>query len=286
MEQLRDRMVADLELRAYKPSTQREYLRCACNFAAHYMRSPEVLGEPEVRGFLLHMLRVKKVTPASLKMYVASLKFLYAHTLRRPQIVAWIPWPKVRTTLPEVLSGTEVKAVLEAIEPLKIRALFTTAYGAGLRIREACSLHIDDIDSRRGVIRIRDGKRGRDRYVMLGSRLLDVLRRYYARERPEGPWLFPAKTPDTPLRPDGPRKILKQAVKACGLKKKATPHTLRHSFATHLLEAGTDIRVVQVLLGHASIRTTARYLHVSTHHVARTKSPLDLMDTEEGKMLG
>jgi site-specific recombinase XerD len=121
---------------------------------------------------------------------------------------------------------------------------------------------------------------------MLGPRLLDVLRRYYATEHPGGPWLFPGKTSDNPLCPGGARKILRQAVRACGLTKKATPHTLRHSFATHLLEAGTDIRVIQVLLGHASIRTTTRYLHVSTHHVARTRSPLDLMETLEGKMLG
>jgi len=241
------------------------------------MRSPEELGEPEVRGFLLHLLRVKKITPASLKMYVASLKFLYSHTLRRPEIVAWIPWPKVKKTLPVVLSGTEVKTVLEAIESPKIRALFTTAYGAGLRIREACSLRIDDIDSRRGVIRIRDGKRGRDRYVMLGQRLLDVLRRYYARERPEGPWLFPGKTPDIPVSPGGARRILRQAVRECGLKKKATPHTLRHCFATHLLEAGTDIRTVQVLLGHASLKSTAIYTHVQRQLISGTPSPLDII---------
>ncbi len=173
MEQLRDRMLADLEFRAYSPCTQKEYLRCARNFAAHYMRSPEELGEQDVRCFLLHLLRVKKAKPPTIKMYIASLKFLYAHTL------------------PVVLSGTEVKTVREAIDSPMIRALFTTAYGCGLRIQEACSLHIDDIDSQRNVIRIQDGKRGRDRYVTLGPQLLKVLRRYYARERPQGPWISP-----------------------------------------------------------------------------------------------
>jgi site-specific recombinase XerD len=286
MEQLRDRMVADLELRAYSPSTQLEYVRYALKFTAHYMRPPEELGEPEVRGFLLHLIGVKKANPPTVKMYVASLKFLFSHTLRRPEVVAWIPWPKIKKTLPVVLSGTEVKTVLKAIEPLKIRALFTTAYGGGLRIQEACSLHVDDIDSQRNVIRIRDGKRGRDRYVMLGRHLLDVLRRYYARERPEGPWLFPGKRPGTSVHPDQARRDLQRALKTCGLRKKVTPHTLRHSFATHLLESGTDIRVIQILLGHASLRTTTRYLRVSTRYVAQTKSPLDLMDTEEGKTLG
>jgi integrase/recombinase XerD len=287
MGKTRDAMLADLELRRYRPSTKTEYLRCAKNYVLHYMKSAEELGESEVRAFVLHLVRVKKVSASVQKMYVAAIRFLYTHTLRRPEVLHWLPWPKVPRSLPVVLSGTEVLGLLEAVESPKYRAILMCAYGAGLRIAEACALAPADIDSKRMLIHVRDGKRGRDRYVMLSPRLLDALRIYWRSARPpRDGYLFPGATPKKHIAPTTARGVLRKAVEAIKLKKAASPHTLRHSFATHLLETGVDIRVIQELLGHGSIRTTARYAHVSAQHVGRTKSPLDLLGTEEGKPLG
>jgi integrase/recombinase XerD len=162
----------------------------------------------------------------------------------------------------------------------------TAAYGAGLRISEACRLRVEDIDSRRGLIHVRLGKGAKDRYVMLSERLLAVLRRYWQQAHPQGGWLFPGRKPGKSITPHAVDNALTKAMQTLKLKKRVTPHVLRHSFATHLLEAGSDIRLIQVLLGHASIRTTARYAQVSAAHVARTKSPLDLLGTRQGSVLG
>ena len=162
----------------------------------------------------------------------------------------------------------------------------TTAYGAGLRVSEVCRLRVEDIDSRRKLIHVRLGKGGKDRYVMLGDRLLDGLRQYWVREKPQDGWLFPGREKGMHLHPTAVRWALKEAVKATKLKKRITPHVLRHSFATHLLEAGNDIRLIQVVLGHASIRTTARYTQVSAEQIASMKSPLDLLGTKQGAALG
>ena len=286
MGKLCDQMSADLELRGYRPKTCGEYLRCARKFAAHYMRSPCEMGREEIRNFLLHQLRVKKVGPATHKMYVASIKFLYTHTLKRPEEVADLPWPKMPRPMPDILSGTEVECLLGSIESVKHRVVLMIAYGAGTRIKKACSLQVTDIDSKRGLIHIRDAKWGRDRYVMLSQRLLLCLRAYFKEVQPPHPWLFPGKGRDGHISPDAVRDALRKAVDKAGIKKRVTPHVLRHSFATHLLEAGEDIRTIQVLMGHRSIRTTAGYLHISRKHVGRTKSPLDLLGTPEGKNLG
>jgi site-specific recombinase XerD len=251
------------------------------------MRPAEELGAPEVGRFLLHLVQVEKVGEATHKMYVAALRFLYTHTLKRPEILPALPWPRVKKPLPVVLSGTEVQRLLETIRSRKYRALLMTAYGAGVRVSEACELRPQDIDSGRMLIHIHDGKRGRDRYVMLSQRLLEALRLYWCTERPacDG-YLFPGAVPGSHVAGATVRRVVKKAATAIGLEKRVTPHTLRHSFATHLLEVGTDIRVIQQLLGHGSIRTTARYTHVSAAHVGRTKSPLDLLGTEAAKPLG
>jgi len=277
MGQLRDRMIGDMELRGYAVSTIEQYTSCVRIFAAHYMRSPDQLGEEEVRAFLLHVKRVKKVSPPRLHIFVASLKYLYRHVLRRPQVVATIPWPKLSKTLPVVLTPEEVAQVLGDIEPVKFRTLFVTAYAAGLRITEVCSLRITDIDSARGVIRVERGKRGKDRYALLGGALLAALREYFAAERPKGPWLFPYREPTTHIPPYQARRVLRRSLKKSGFEKRVTPHTFRHCFATHLLEFGTDIRVIQALLGHSAIQTTSRYAHVSTRHVRGLRSPLDFL---------
>lgn len=269
------RMTEDLKLKNYAAGTRYAYLTCARRFVAFHMRSPTTMGEREIREFLLDLALAGEATPAKLKMHVAALKFLYATTLRRPEEVVHLSWPKAPVHLPDILSPDEVATVLAAVEPMMYRAVVMTAYGAGLRIREACSLHIADIDAKRGVIHVREGKRGRDRYVMLSPRLHHFLREYWRQVRPPGTHLFPGAKPSRAITPKAVAAALRKAVATTGIKKRITMHGLRHSFATHLLEAGTDIRVIQVLLGHRSIRTTAMYAHVSTRHVASVPSPLD-----------
>jgi site-specific recombinase XerD len=181
--------------------------------------------------------------------------------------------------LPDILSMDEVISVFDAIESIKYRAIITTAYATGMRISEVCALNRQgDIDSERNVIHVRSGKGGKDRFVMLSQRLLLFVREYYRRSRPSGIYLFPGAGPDRPISPSSVRNVFNQAVRKLGISKKITFHSLRHAFATHLLEAGTDIRLIQALLGHSSIRTTCRYTHVSTDQVAKTKSPLDLLE--------
>jgi site-specific recombinase XerD len=210
---------------------------------------------------------------------MAALKFLYTKTLWRPEAVSFLSWPSDPQKLPTVLAIGEVERLLGALERPKYRVFFTTVYATGLRIREACQLETRDIDAARGVVHVRHAKRKRERFVMLSPRLLSILRAYWALERPPAPWIFAASTSARHLRPDTARKALKLAVAKAGLEKKVTPHVLRHSFATHLLEGGTDLRVIQVLLGHNTIKTTTRYARVSTELIAKTPSPLEQLKT-------
>ena len=286
MGELREKMDADLRLRNYSQGTQERYLSCVYSFAKHFMRPPEELGGAEIQEYILHLMDNEGAGLSKLKMHIASLKFLYTHTLDRPEEVVRLPWPKVPRTLPDILSGREAESLLVAVDSLKHRAVLMTTYGSGLRITEACTLHIADIDSQRMLIHVRDGKRGRDRYVMLPERLLLVLREYYRACRPPEQYLFPGKTPDRPISATAVRKALNRAKKKTGLKKRVTPHSMRHAFATHLLENGTDVRVIQALLGHGSIRTTARYTQVSRRHIGRTQSPLDVLGTDKAQALG
>lgn len=285
MGQIRDRMEGDLRLRGYRERTVAEYLRCAGKFAAYFGRSPYRLGQAEVREFLLHHMEAGRA-PGTLKVYTGALRFLYAVTLNRPEEVAGLPWPKMRRTLPDVPSGTEVELLLSAITSVKSRVVLTAAYGAGLRLGEACRLCVGDIDSKRMLIHVRDGKRGRDRYVMLSTRLLEVLRAYWRNERPTGEYVFPGEGRCPHIGLETVQRSLKRAVRQCGLTKRVTAHTLRHAFATHLLEGGTDLRTIQALLGHESIRTTQTYVHVTLSHLRRTRSPLDVLGTPEGEALG
>lgn len=285
MGSLCQRMTEDLKLKNYAPSTRSEYLRCARRFVAFHMRPPAEMGEREIRDFLLD-LAFRKASPETLKMHVAGVKFLYATTLRRPEAVVSLSWPKVPHRLPDILSGSEVQALLGAVEPLLHRAVVMLAYGAGLRISEACALCTGDIDSKRMLIHVREGKRARDRYVKLPERLLAFLREYWRQAQPSGKHLFPGSKAGRPITPGSVRNALNKGIKKAGIKKHVTLHGLRHSFATHLLEAGTDIRVIQALLGHTSIRSTMRYTQVSQQHVGRVESPLDLLGKDKGRMLG
>jgi integrase/recombinase XerD len=277
MGKLHDRMQEDLLLKAYSPHTQRAYLGCARHFAKHYMRSPEEMGEQEIRDFLLHLVRDQKASPATLSMYVNALKFLYNVTLKRPEAVQALAHPKRAQTLPVILSPEEVLRLFAAIRSVKHKAIIATAYAAGLRISEVCALRVPDIDSTRRRIHVRAGKGKKDRYVMLGESLLDLLRQYYRQARPQGAYLFPGHKPQRPICTTAVRQVLRQAVRETGLTKRVTMHTLRHCFATHLLERGTDIRILQVLLGHSSIRTTLRYTHVTDPLVQSLVSPLNLI---------
>ncbi len=286
MGKLRDRMIEDLQLRDYARGTSRAYVDCARAFAAYHRRPPEQMGEPEIRQFLMHLVETKKASPASRKMHVAGIKFLYEVTLRRPEVVASIPWPKVAHGVPEILSGTEVTELLDAVESVKHRAVIMTAYGAGLRVSEVCALQVDDIDSQRMTIRVRHGKGNKARYVPLPERCLFVLRRYWVVERPKGPWLFPGNQAGCPVSAASVRYHLGVAAQKTGLTKRVTPHVLRHTFATHLLELGTDVRVIQMLLGHRSIKSTVRYTHLTSRVLAKTQSPVDVLGTAKQKMIG
>jgi site-specific recombinase XerD len=234
------------------------------------------MGKAEIREFLL-ALEARGESASSLKLYLASIRFLYAVTLERPFEVAHIPWPRVVQKLPAVVSRADIEALLGKIEPLVCRVVVMTAYGTGLRISEALSLETGDIDGKAGVIHVRRGKGGRPRFVMLPRRLLETLREYWRLARPPGPLLFPGQDRSKPLCPDTVRRAVHCAAAALGIEQRVTMHAFRHSFATHLLESGEDLRIIQVLLGHRSIRNTTRYLQVSTQHLARVASPLDAL---------
>lgn len=283
MGQVRDRMTQDLQLRGYAENTVYEYVRCAWHYVAYHRRPAETMGEPEIRQFLLHRQLEDGVGGSTLKVTVAALRFLYATTLGQPEVAVQIAYPKVRSALPDILSGTEVQQLLDAMDGPMYRAVVMTAYGAGLRVSEVCELCVGDIDNQRMLLHVRGGKGGHDRFVPLPERVLFTLREYWRAARPAGPQLFPGKEPGRGISPDAVRHHLHAAADKLGLQKRVTPHVLRHSFATHLLELGTDIRVIQMLLGHRSIRTTLRYARVTTKHVAQVKSPVDVLGSPETK---
>jgi integrase/recombinase XerD len=277
MGSLRERMEQDLALKGMRPCTRRVYLYHAARFAQHFKKSPEILGATEIREFLMHLLEVEQVSHETYRQHLAALRFLYMVTLGRSWEVDRIPYPRHRRSLPVVLSADEVAAVLIGVKLLKIRAVLMTAYAGGLRVSEACHLKVGNIDSQRMVIRVCGGKGGRDRETILSPRLLRILREYWKQERPVD-WLFPGRNGIDPIGCGAVRKAFKDACRRAGIGKRATPHTLRHSFATHLLDEGTELVVIQALLGHASYRTTLRYIHLSTRHLQTTRSPLDRLD--------
>ena len=272
---IHDRMDGDLRLRALSAVTRAEYLRCAKQFVEHYRVSPELLSAEDVRRYLLHLVDDLQFSPTNLKLHIAAIKFLFTVTLDRPQVVEQVRFPKVPLKLLDIPSPSEVAAVLSELQSPVYRALLFCAYGAGLRVSEACNLCVGDIDSKRMVIIVRNGKGGRDRYAILSPVLLDSLRNYYAQVRPPQPYLFQGKVAGKPVPVEGVQTALRMALQRSGVSKRITPHSLRHAFATHSLESGTDLRVIQVLLGHANIRSTVRYVHVSTANIAKTPSPLD-----------
>lgn len=280
MTPLRRRMIEDMQLRNFSPHTQAAYVRAVTKFAKHFGQSPDRLGPEEVRAYLVHMVQQRRVSWSLYNQTLCALRFYYHTTLGRDRLLESIPCPKEQKTLPVVLSADEVRQFFDAIRNVKHRAMFMTAYAAGLRVSELVGLRVEDIDSSRMLIRVRQGKGRKDRYVKLAKRLLKVLRMYWKARRPSS-WLFPGKCLDRPMNPKVVAMICQQIRKRAKLSKHVTVHTLRHSYATHLLDAGTDLRTIQVLLGHRSIKTTALYTHVSQAKIESTPSPLDLLEPDE-----
>lgn len=280
MGQLRDRMEQDLILKGFAPTTRRNYLLYCHKFAAHYHRSPAELGEAEIRAFLLHLIEVEQVSYPTYRQILAALKFLYRSTLGREWEVNRIPFPKHRQpALPRVLHHDQLLALFAALRRPKYRGLLMTCYAAGLRISEACRLRVEDIDSQRMVLRVSQGKGAKECYTILSPRLLIVLRLYWQLTRPRE-WLFPGQGPTGYVSPNSVREVFRRAREQAGLGPWCTPHVLRHSFATHLLEAGTDLMIIKALLGHNSIKTTCVYTHVSTQSIAKVTSPLESLALE------
>jgi site-specific recombinase XerD len=277
MTPLRRRMIEDMQLRNFSPHTIRAYVDRIAQFARHFGKSPALLGPAEVRSYLVHLVQQRRVSWSHYNQTVAALRFLYRVTLGREEALPRIPCPRQPKRLPVVLSPEEVIRFFRAVPGLKHRALLMTAYAAGLRISEVVALRVEDIDSHRMVIRVRQGKGRKDRYVMLSTRLLEILRHYWKAARPSD-WLFPGQIPGRPITVGSVHGICAEASRAADLGKHVTVHTLRHSFATHLLEAGTDIRTIQLLLGHRNLKSTALYTHVAPAALEATQSPLDRLD--------
>jgi site-specific recombinase XerD len=278
MTPLRQRFIEDMQLRGLAPTTQRSYIHYVAEFAKYYKTSPEHLDLEAIRQYQLYLINERKLAPDSVNCFTSAVQFLYQQTLEMPWGSADFPRVKPPQHLPVVLSQEEVEHFFRFVPGLKHRAALMICYGAGLRISEAVALRIEDIDSRRNLIRIRKGKGQKDRYTILSPRLLAVLRVYWRAARPRHhQWLFPSWRSDRHLTSSAVAQACHDACQQSGIRKRITAHTLRHCFATHLLENGTDVRVIQVLLGHSRIDTTARYTAVSTHVIANATSPLDLL---------
>jgi integrase/recombinase XerD len=277
MTQLRKRMVEDMQVRNFSVNTQKSYTYQIAQYARYFAKSPEKLSPEDIRTYQVYLTNEKKLTPQSVSIAVSALRFLYITTLRRDwNIEEIIPAPKCPQTLPVVLSPEEVLTFFGHIGNLKHKTVLMTCYAAGLRISEAVSLKPTHIDSQRMVIRVEQGKTQKDRYVMLSERLLEILRHWWRVAKPKN-WLFPGKIPGQHITRFAVGESCREAQKRSGLSKPVTPHLLRHGFAVHLLESGTDLRTIQLLMGHRSLSTTARYLRIATSKVCATKSPLDLL---------
>jgi integrase/recombinase XerD len=275
---LRQLMLDELERRNYSPNTVRSYLHAVEEFARHFGRSPEQLGPDHVREYQVHLFRDRKLSARTIAGQTAALRFLFVKTLRRPYLPDALPFPKHSRRLPTVLSQEEVARLIDASGNLMHRAMVMTLYATGVRRAELCRLKVADIDSERMVLHIHEGKGGRDRDVPLSPKLLDTLREYWRWMKPKT-YLFPGMEnnwrADVPVTTKVAWIAVTEAAKAAGIARRVSPHTLRHSYATHLLEAGSDLRTIQVLLGHAKLADTTVYLHLSRRHLQAVPSPIE-----------
>jgi integrase/recombinase XerD len=281
MGRLHDQMKRDLELKNYSPKTRSCYLASVKSFALHFHRSPAELGDQEIREYLHYLIQEKKASQSVISQAYSALKFFYETTLKRDWNGFRIPRAKMGKRLPLVLSQQEIQAIFSATRNLKHRALLMTIYSAGLRVSEVVHLKVSDIDSQRMVIWVQQGKGEKDRYTLLAQRTLEVLREYWRAYRPKE-WLFPGQPAKGSLSVSSVQKVFEKILHEAGVKKHATVHTLRHSFATHLLESGTDLYHIQHLLGHRNPQTTTIYLHLSRKDLVSVTSPIDLLE-EPGK---
>ena len=273
MGKLRDQMLADLQLRGATTRTQETYLREVSNLAKYYNRSPEELGEDELKEYMLYLMKERQLSDGTYRFYVAALKFLYRTTLKREWVVEKIKCPRRKRKLPVVLDLSEVESLFSVTKNLKHKAMLMITYSSGLRVSETARLKMTDIDSKRMTVRIRQGKGG-DRYSILSQTALEQLRQYWKKYRPTE-WLFDGQKKDDHITTNSIQQLFYKAKKLARITKPASVHTLRHSFATHLIEAGTSLHHVQLLLGHRSPTTTTVYLHVSRLNLSQVISPLD-----------
>lgn len=281
----RDRMEQDLTLRGASERTRVSYLRYAKMFVAHFGRSADRLGTDDVRTWILWLLKVRKSDPATVNVAIAALRQLFA-SIGRPEVMHSIRGVRKQHRAPDVLSGSEVQRLLSASTDLKHRAIYTLLYGAGLRIAELLALKVTDIDSQRMVIHVRQTKTRRDRFVPLSPRMLQTLREYWKARRPMGELLFAGRGKSRQMSRHAVSKVLRKTAQSASIVKRVHPHLLRHTFATHLLELGTDIRTVQILLGHASLASTTRYTHLTEARRLVLRSPIEALNTEQGTVLG
>jgi integrase/recombinase XerD len=274
MGKLRDQMLVDLQLCGAKPRTQKTYLREVENLAKYFNRPPEELGEAELKAYMLYLINKRHLSDGTFRFYVAGLKFFYRTTLKRDWPVEKIKSPRSKRKLPVVLDLSEVEALIAVTKNLKHKAILMITYSSGLRVNETARLKLTDIDSKRMMVRVSDGKGGKDRYSILSQTALNCLRQYWKKYRP-AEWLFEGQKKDDHITVHSIQLMFYAAKKRAGITKLASVHTLRHSFATHLIEAGTSLHHVQLLLGHRSPTTTTVYLHVSRLNLSQVISPLD-----------
>jgi site-specific recombinase XerD len=271
-------VLEELQRRNYSPNTVRTYIHAIEDFARYFGRSPYRLGPEHIRRYQVHLFRDRKLSAGTVEGRTAALRFLFVKTLKRPYIHDQIPFPKRQRPLPTVLSQEEVARLIDSAQSLMHRAMLMTLYGTGVRRAELCQLKVADVDSKRMVIRVRHGKGGRDRDVLLSDKLLETLREYWRWMKPKT-YLFPGTVKnwraDVPITTKVVWTAVNEARKRAGIAKRISPHTLRHSFATHMLEAGADLRTIQVLLGHAELADTAVYLHLSRRHLQAVASPIE-----------
>jgi len=275
MTELRQKMIRDMQLRRFSPRTQETYLAVVAALAKHFKQSPDLISKEQAQDYLLYLLNERKLAWSSVDVHANGLQFFFRVTLGRPSVFL-LPPRQHAQRLPEVLSGSELERLFAAVGNIKHRVMLMVAYAGGLRLGELIHLKVTDIDSHRMMIRVEQGKGNKDRYTLLSQRLLNELRVYWKTYRPKT-WLFPGKTPDKPLNESSVQKAMILAKVKAGIRKSGGIHALRHCFGTHLLEAGTDLRTIQVLMGHRSIQTTARYTRVTAHKIRFTASPLDLL---------
>lgn len=280
MTPLRKRLIEEMEIRNYAPKTIRLYVDNVARLARYYGTSPDRLNREQIRRYLVYLIEERGVAVGSYRQALAALRYFYRWVLKRGDVVQDILCPRPERRLPVVLSVDEVQRLFAAITSFKHRMILMTAYSAGLRVAETVNLKVTDLDSERMVIRVCQGKRKKDRYTILSPVLLSMLRHYWWAARPIS-YLFPGRSLSRPISVSTVQHACKEAQQRAGIEKTVTPHTLRHSFATHLLESGTDVRVLQALLGHSSIRTTSLYTHVSNKLIGSTISPLDQLHRPE-----